>query len=320
MSGLCGKGIWLAHSYDLQTAAEMAAAIGAGHLLIKVGHGPHYFPETTRTMLKRVRTLGFHPLAWVQLTERAPQEAFKAVLESLAQGYEMTVLALSHAPIAAEAMQQLAELLTNAEMPRQRLCLASPPVSQLPDVQALAVIAPLCQGGWMPQCFAQWGENPDQVIDRDVYQALGDLSLLWGKTPEVYPILSPLVGNGDGLLLPEAFIPWVEGVTRHGIDFFSVYHAASTEKALWAMLEAVNVACMETDERAAVGEPTAVESVTIAQPVYITVSASDTVWGIIGRHGITKQQFWAWNAHLWDSRGLPRDPDYLQEGWRLRIK
>jgi len=58
----------------------------------------------------------------------------------------------------------------------------------------------------------------------------------------------------------------------------------------------------------------------VPQPIYITVRTSDSVWGIISRHGISREQFWAWNAHLWDSRGLPRDPDYLQEGWRLRVK
>ncbi|HNT74023.1 MAG TPA: LysM domain-containing protein [Anaerolineae bacterium] len=298
----------------------MAKAIGAAHLLIKVGHGPHYFPETTRTMLKRVRTLGLHPLAWIQITNRVPQDAFKAILEALAQGYETVVLSLNNTPLAAESMQRLVELLDNAEAPRQRLCLSTPPFIQLPTPDAAAVIALFCQGGWMPQCSAMWGENPDQVIDRDVYQTLSDLSLMWGKTPEVYPVLSPVNKDSESVLLPETFIPWVESITRHGIDFFSIYHAANTEKTLWSMLEAVNVACLETDEHTSVAEPGVVESVALVQPIYITVSASDTVWGIISRHGLTKQQFWTWNAHLWESRGLPRDPDYLQEGWRIRIK
>ena len=58
----------------------------------------------------------------------------------------------------------------------------------------------------------------------------------------------------------------------------------------------------------------------IPQPVYYTVAPSDTVWGIITRHGLTRENFWVWNAHLWESRGLPRDPDYLQAGWRIRVK
>jgi hypothetical protein len=67
-------------------------------------------------------------------------------------------------------------------------------------------------------------------------------------------------------------------------------------------------------------EETPSDASVLPQPVYITARTSDTVWGIITRHGLTKEQFWTWNAHLWDSRGLPRDPDYLQEGWRLRVK
>jgi hypothetical protein len=52
----------------------------------------------------------------------------------------------------------------------------------------------------------------------------------------------------------------------------------------------------------------------------VTVKTSDTVWGLINRYGLGKDQFWRWNAHLWDSRGLPRDADYLQEGWRVRVQ
>ena len=55
MAKLCGKGLWLAHSYDIERAAEMAAAIDATYLLVKVGHGPYYFPETARSMVRRVR-------------------------------------------------------------------------------------------------------------------------------------------------------------------------------------------------------------------------------------------------------------------------
>jgi hypothetical protein len=323
MAGLCGKGIWLAYSYNLQRAAEMATSIGANYLLVKVGHGPYYFPETTREMAKRVRTLGFRPLAWVQLNNYAPQDALKAIVESQSMGYEATVLALGMsgaANVTGEQLQPLVDGLDNVEIPTQRLYLASPPLPYLADRRVLEVLAPVCQAGWMPLSFAAWDDNPRQIVDRDIYQTLGDLSLVWQKTPEVYPVLSPRSGDGETALLPEDFIPWVEGITRHGVDFFSVFHAADTEKALWPMLESVNLPCLETAEHISISEKDVVGNVTIPQPVYITVTASDTVWGIIARHGLSKQQFWDWNAHLWESRALPRDPDYLQEGWRIRVK
>ena len=320
MAGLCGKGIWLIRSYDLQRAAEMAASIGATYLFVKLGHGPNYFPETARSMVQRVQTIGYHPLAWVHITDRAPQDALKAIVESQSLGYEATVLFLGTALVTGNQMQPLAEALINAKIPRQQLYIATPPLPYLPDRRALEALAPVCQGGWMPLCFATWGASAEQIIDRDVYQALGDLSLMWSKTPEVYPVVSPLRKLDGPAFLPEEFIPWVEGITRHGVDFFSVYHTANTEKVLWPLLQSLNISCLDTEPRAAVTELESTSSSTIPQPVYLTITASDTVWGIITRHGLSKQQFWAWNAHLWESRGLPRDPDYLQAGWRIRVK
>lgn len=323
MTTLCGKGIWLAHSYDFERAVELSTRINGTHLMIKVGHGPHYFPETTREIVQRVRTLGLSAVAWIQLTNVATADASKAIVESLSRGYEAAVIYLADTRLDIDADQTaaLAEALINVEIPRDRLFLASAPFPYLPNQAAIEALVPVCQGGWMPLCFAAWGHGAEQTIDRDVYHGLGDLSLLWGKTPQVYPVLSPRFGlNGDEIL-PENFIPWIEGITRHGVDFFSVYHAANTEKVLWPMLQAVNVGCLETDGRAPLTDERADLGLgAVPQPVYITAGTSDTVWGIISRHSLNREQFWTWNAHLWDSRGLPRDPDYLQSGWRIRVK
>jgi hypothetical protein len=270
-------------------------------------------------MIQRVRTLGFDPLAWVQLTPRAPRAARKAIVEALSRGYAGAVLYLDLPGISGAAMRALVQALNNVEIPRQRLMLATPPVSRFRDTEALEVIAPLCQGGWMPICTSERGQSAEEVIDREVYQALGDLSMMWGATPDIYPVLFPQPSDEDQTFLPETFIDWVDNVARHGVDFFSVYHAAITVKALWPMLKAVNIPCMETAGRSPAEEMPS-DASTLPQPVYITAKTSDTVWGIITRHGLKKEQFWAWNAHLWDSRGLPRDPDYLQEGWRIRVK
>jgi len=101
------------------------------------------------------------------------------------------------------------------------------------------------------------------------------------------------------------------------VDFFSVYHAALAEKALWPILQTATVRCQPATVSLAMPEE---PGMILPQPVYITVSANDTVWGIISRHGLSRTQFWEWNGHLWDSRGLPRDADYLQAGWRVRVK
>jgi len=324
MTELCGKGIWLAHAGDLQRAAEMTTQIGGNHLIVKVGHGPYYFPETTREHLQRARSLGFSALGWIHLTGRLPREARKAIVTALEIGYQAVVLFAMPGLSAGEQLQQLAEDLVNVEVPTDRLFLASPPPDQLEDRSTLESLVPVCQGGWMPLCFAAWDDDANAVVDRMVYHALDELSLLWGKTPAVYPVLSPSYGLRGEDLLPERFIPWIEAVARHGVDFFSIYHAAVADRVLWPMLQAINVPCMETGGRARMEPENLIvggqELTAIPQPVYITAGTSDTVMGIISRHGLTRVRFWEWNAHLWDSRGLPRDPDYLQSGWRIRVK
>lgn len=331
MTQLCGKGIWLTHSHDFDRAVEMATRVGGTHLLVKVGHGPIYYPETTRDMLQRVRSLGLTAIAWVQLTSGSSRETRRAIAESLSRGYEAVVLVLPPAGLqlqgesATTPLRVLAEALIDAEIPVERIFLASPPLSALVDGSAVEALVSVCQGGWMPLCFAARSDDAVEVIDQEVYHKLDALSLIWGKTPDVYPVLSQNHGPGARAMLAEEFIPWVEGIARHGVNFFSVFDVVNTERALWPMLQAVNVACMETDRRNAVQDKvmsvsTAAGVTTVAQPVYITVKTSDSVWGIISRHGLKREQFWSWNGHMWDSRGLPRDPDYLQEGWRLRVK
>jgi len=324
MTELCGKGIWLAHAGDLQRAAEMTTRIGGDHLIVKVGHGPYYFPETAREHMQRARTLGLSALGWIQLTPKHTRATKKAIVAALELGYQAVVLFAMPGLQAGDQLRLLAEDLVNIEVPTDRLFLASPPPDILNDRETLEALVPVCQAGWMPLCFSAWGEDAGEMIDRKVFHALDELSLLWGKTPEVYPVLSPSYGISDDARLPERFIPWIEAVARHGVDFFSIYHAAAAQKVLWPMLQAVNVPCMETGGRARLQAENMViggqEITTIPQPVYITAGASDTVMGIISRHGLKRDRFWEWNAHLWDSRGLPRDPDYLQAGWRVRVK
>ena len=322
MALLCGKGIWLAHSHDLQRAAEMATHIEGTHIFVKVGHGPIYYPETTRNLVSRIRSLGFHPAAWLPITDQAPEQALKAIIQALDLGYELLVIRLGMTPLSGEQAKKLANALDNVEIPRARLYMSSPPISHLADTQSMIELVPFCQGGWMPLAFGNRGSSAEDIIDREIYQALGDLSLVWGKTPAVYPVLSPSHKHGV-TYLAEEFIPWIESITRHGVDFFSVYHAANTEKALWPMLKAINLTCREAAsdiDIAASDLPGQESAVSLPQPVFIVAKAGDTVWGMITRYGLTKEIFWAWNAHLWDDRGLPRDPDYLQGGWRFRVK
>jgi hypothetical protein len=252
-----------------------------------------------------------------------PQDALKAIVAAQTLGYEATVLFYlggahgdrgSDAPVGARRWTTSSFRASGStwRLPHLRTC---------PIRASLDVLAPLCQAGWMPLAFAAWGNDPRQVIQPghlpDFGRAQPDLGQDAGSLSGVLSPLSRLAGPA---FLPEELIPWIEELTRHGLDFFSVYHVANTEKALWPLLQSINIRCQEESAQPATPEPAFAGMPDIPQPVYITGATSDTVWGIITRHGLTKQQFWAWNAHLWESRGLPRDPDYLQEGWRIRVK
>lgn len=310
---LKGKGIWLNYSHDLGRAVDMAIAIHATHLIVKVGHGPSYFPESARTTLRRVLNQGYTPLAWVYVTSSWAYEVVYSAAQALKVGYAGVVFWVTNFERFNGQLRRWADALAESQLDRRLLYLATPPRPYIAQAEMLNTIAPLCEGGWMPFCFPQYGPAT-QVIGRDVYQDVQELSLIWKRSPAIYPVLTSLMGTEGQALLPEAFIPWAESITQRGVDFFSVYHAAGVERAFWPLLAASG----KEPEPAAPTEET--QRVVSPQPVFITVQPQDSVTSLLARYGLTREQFWAWNGHLWDDRGMPRDPDYMQAGWRVRVK
>jgi hypothetical protein len=69
----------------------------------------------------------------------------------------------------------------------------------------------------------------------------------------------------------------------------------------------------------AMSEPVALQGEQAGE-VYVTATPDDTVAGLCRKYGCTKAQFWEWNGHLWDDLWWPRDPDYMQVGWRVRVE
>ncbi len=309
---LRGKGIWLSYSHDLMRALEMAGAIQATHLLVKVGHGPSYFPESARTTLQRVLNQGYTPLAWVYVTHTWAYEAVYVAEQALRLGYSGIVFWVPNFERFNGQLRRWADALTESQLDRRQLYLATPPLPHIAQPDAFRTIAPLCEGGWMPFCFPGYGPAP-QVIGRDVYQTMDTLSLIWNRTPAVYPILTPLLLNAEGqALLPEAFIPWVEAIIQRGEDFFSVYHAAGVERVFWPLLATAGGEPEPPDAP----EGTALPSSSSAQPLFVTVRPQDTV--AAGSYVCGEES--GLIASIDDDRGMPRDPDYMQAGWRVRVK
>ena len=314
---LCGKGVWMTYSYHLQRGVEMAAATESTHIFVKVGHGPYYFPEAARYLVARTRALGFLPLAWVQLTPQLLPEAAVALRRAARHDFVGTVLYLpDERGFTPEAIEALEERLEAESISRDHLFLASSPLPLAAEPEAVKRLAKLCPAGWMPICRAAADRPVEQALEL-AFRSLGDLSLVWTEARPLYPVLAVRTVEGE-TLLPEAIIPWMQAVGEHGVDFFSLFDAASAVKAMWPIVQAVKLPCETLTHGPEVEEKDG--NILVTQPVYIVVKPNDTVWSIIDRYGMSRQQFWEWNAHLWESRSLPRDPDYLQAGWRVRVK
>ena len=314
---LCGKGVWMAYSYHLQRGVEMAAATASTHILIKVGHGPYYFPETTRHLTARVRAVGFLPIGWIELTPTLLPESAIVVQRALAHDLVALVLHLPDRPgFEPEAIEALDERLHALNIDRSRLFLASSPLPVAAEPEAVKRMTMLCPAGWMPFCRAD-GQRTVEASLELAFRSLGDLSLVWTEARPLYPVLAVRDAEGQQLL-PEAIIPWMQAIAEHSVNFFSVFDAEGSVKAMWPIIQAVELPCQEMEGTLHVEEKEG--EILITQPVYVVVKSNDTVWSLIDRYGMTRQQFWEWNAHLWESRGLPRDPDYLQAGWRVRVK
>jgi hypothetical protein len=75
-----------------------------------------------------------------------------------------------------------------------------------------------------------------------------------------------------------------------------------------------------TSPPAPAGEEPAPTVLEAPEAVFHDVTVNDSVWSLCERYSITRDQFWEWNGHMWDERGLPRDGLYMQEGWRVRVE
>ena len=92
-----GKGLWLPFSADLDGALEMAAAVGATHLIYRVGRRGMFFVEAARRVEGRSRQAGLVPLAWVPLSLDDPFAEAALVAKARRVGYEGVVLDLTDA-------------------------------------------------------------------------------------------------------------------------------------------------------------------------------------------------------------------------------
>lgn len=331
MATLYGKGIWVLYSADLDGALEMADKIGATHLLCRAGYQAMFFPAAAREMEARVRGAGLVPFAWQPIGCDDPPGEARVALKIAEAGFDGIVFDVGQQAAGRQAnAQELGQRLLGARLNPVTLYVASfPDISRHADMP-YAEMSAFCRGGFMPRSFPTLGKPAEVVIHKMTYEEHAGWEKGQGCPAPLYPVLAAHRDEGAEVpLAPDAFAHWVDVLTEHAPTFFSVFHASAAGPAYWPALARVTP---PQPVRVPLSEPVVLPAleperkigpasspVPTEQGVYVAIRAGDTITGLCQLHGCTWAQFWAWNARLWDERGLPHDPDYMQAGWRVRV-
>lgn len=333
---LRGKGFWLPFSANLDKVLEMAAAVGATHLLYRTSIRGMFFVERARYVLGRASEAGLVPLAWVPLSLEHPLAEGDAVLKSLRLGYQGVVLEVGESAggktVAAAALGR--KILANGGDPQRLFYASFPNIWQHPEIP-YREMNQFCRGGFMPWCVITRRRTPKTVVDKWAYGEHKRWMQEWGDMPPIYPILA--VGKNEveaWQLSMSEFLKWVQTLAAHNPPFLSFYGVEALERELWPILASVGPSVAPPPVIApellaspspvaapgpALPPTTSAEEPPPATARFHVVTVNDTIWGICKRYGISRSQFWEWNGHLWDDQGLPRDEVYMQEGWRVRV-
>ncbi|MGB9776179.1 MAG: LysM peptidoglycan-binding domain-containing protein [Anaerolineae bacterium] len=323
MGELKGKGLWLSFSADLDGALEMAAAVGATHLIYRVGMRGMFFVEAARWVERRARQAGLVPLAWVALSLDDPFAEAALVAKARHVGYEGVILDLTDAAAGKTvAAATLGRKLIEVGIEPERLFYAAPPdIWRHPEIPYREMNG-FSRGGFMPWCALTTQRTPRTVVDKWAYGEHDRWQKEWGDMPPLYPILA--VGReGEETQRPGVpqFLEWVQALAAHNPPFLSIYGIGSLDRELWPILASLGPSVAPPPGRPISPVPSipAEEVPAPATAQFHVVTVNDTLWSICKRYNISKAQFWEWNGHLWDERGLPRDEVYLEEGWRVRV-
>lgn len=320
---LSGKGLWLPFSSDLDGVLEMAVAIGATHLLYRTGIRGMFLVETARYVLERASNAGLVPFAWIPLSLEHPLAEAEVVLKSLRVGYEGVVLEVGEQAggrtVAAATLGR--KILADGGNPERLFYASFSNIWQHPEIPYREMNR-FCRGGFMPWCMITRQRTPKTVVDKWAYGEHARWAREWGDMPPMYPILA--IGRDEETAwrpgVPE-FLEWVQTIAAHASPFLSIYGIGTMDQELWPILASVGptVAPLPVPVSPSSPLPSPPSEHAPATARFHVVTVNDTIWRICKRYGISRQQFWEWNGHLWDDQGLPRDEVYLQEGWRVRV-
>lgn len=356
VGALRGKGVWLLYSNDIDLAIEMALAIGARHIFYKTGHRGMFFVEAAQRVHNRVRANGLIPFACPFIQCDDPIAEADVAIKSVQAGYDGVVFDIRDQAVGNElGAAALGQRVIEAGIhPEQLYYTSFPNIWQHLDMPYREMNG-FCRGGFMPKCFPTLQRTPRTVIKKWAYGEHARWAKEWGNMPPLYPVLAAYRDEkAQKPLSVQGFLEWAQALTAHAPSFFSIYRAKTTPSDLWSILSAMGEEAPpppapppepkrrprftpkptyteeETEPLPSIMRDTPPQTPLPPElemelgpvgppPEYHLVTVNDTIRSLCERNGISREQFWEWNGHLWDDKGLPRDSLYMQEGWRVRI-
>jgi hypothetical protein len=209
-----------------------------------------------------------------------------------------------------EGAARLGEIMVETELPPEVMFFTSlPNISAHLDIP-YAEMARFCRGGFMPQAYASFGWEPQYTLEVVTYREFHAWAAQQGYEAPLYPVIGLYRDeHGEDLLTLGEMRAWLDALQRHRPSFFSVYRAGVVPESAWPLLAAIQVTPPGPEQ------PPTPET----EGHYVTVQPGETLSGLCRRHRCAPVQFWEWNAHLWDARGKPRDPELLESGWIVRV-
>ena len=84
---LQGKGIWAYRLTELDRAIEIAAQVGATHIIYKVGQGSVYYPGMSQA-LRTIGEAGLIPFAWMFLLLDDPRLEAQIAVRAFQDGFQ----------------------------------------------------------------------------------------------------------------------------------------------------------------------------------------------------------------------------------------
>lgn len=308
MRYLHGKGIWAWKEQEIPRTIDVAKACGARFVLFKTGQAGTYFERPAQNAARRISEAGLVPMAWPVVTCRDPDAEADVAIRSIVDGYAGLVFDVQQSASGQHAAAaRLGEIMVETELPQETMFFSSwPNVAAQPDLP-LVEMARFCHGGYMPKAYASFSWNPIHTVDIVTYREFDAWARQHHYQGPLYPILS-FCRDADGKrpLTLDEIRSWLAVLAQHRPTFVSVYRATVLPKAAWALLAEFKTAANEERSPEARGD-------------YATVQPGETVTDLCMRHRCTPQRFWAWNGHLWDTRGRRRDPGLLEHGWVVRV-